>query len=993
MALPSTRANLELLGKAVLSGPSAAPWRLERKTAALLAYLALEGATPRSRVAGLLWPDSVEATARSNLRQLLRRLRDGAQADVVAGDDPLHLTDALAVDAVQLELAAFAGDDAAVLGVHGELLEGLEYDDCPDLTDWLLVKREALNALRVAALERRSAACERSGDMRAALTYAEQLLELDAVSEVAHRRVMRLHYLNGDRGAALRAYARCRATLERELGVAPLAETSALAATIQAGQPLEVRTRTGRAELPLSVQRPPTLIGREREWAALEAAWAAGLGVAVSGEAGIGKTRLTLDFVASKGPFALVQGRPGDAGVPYSTLARSLRQTLDDHPDLRVAPWVRLELSRLVPSLSAETAPAILSDADKLRFFEALASALEPLVEGGLQALVVEDLQFADAASLEAGQYLATRFAAPTGPRLRSLSTFRTDELPAETAAQVRQGVSLGQVVLVELQGLETAQLRALVDGLGLALPEHLAPALTRHSGGNPLFALETLRSLIQSGDLTRDLPERLPVPKRLEALIAGRLERLTPAAQRLAQVAAIAGEDFTLELAADVLDCQALELQASLAELEQAQIMQRERFQHDLLFETIRAGISHAIKQFLHRKCAAFLEQHGDPARVAQHWLEAGEYDRAVPAMIVTAQNAQGMGRNAEAIKLLEQTITLPASLTQLHRARGLLGGCYTLALRFSEAEEMLESLLEVVSDPEAHWLTLDHLCFLHFSKGSLESARKFGLQALQLAEQRGVSSNLNDTRYKLGVIAIQEADYAKALELIEPVVQAWRQKTVDVNFLNALGAMGLALFHSHRRAESERYDDEMMRHARAIGADAVIINHLANRLYRDFLSGDASQSIRIAENFLSDLELRQSKEDRSQLHNNLAGIYMRSAQASDAIRHYQKIVTGTNTLYHCTAFANLAILLFQSQDLESAQTNLARALALAEVNDYPSARYAVIRAVYTLGTPEQRETVKPYLETLNFESLPSSYRTELNALLEMNSSAPAKL
>ncbi len=517
MAHSETRVTLELLGGAMMPRPQAAPLRFERKTAALLAYLALEGATPRSLLAGLLWPDALETGARGNLRQLLRRLRDGAGSDLIAGDDPLLLSPEITVDAVQLELIAFAGDDTGVLGSTGELLEGLDFEDCTELMDWLLVKRELLSGLRFAALERLTDAFQKDGDLRAALLHAQQLLELDAVSEVAHRRVMRLHYLNGDRGAALRAYQRCRTVLMRELGVAPLSETSALASSIEAGQPLEP-VKTQRLELPLSIQRPPQLVGREPEWAALEDAWAAGLGIAVSGEAGVGKSRLTLEFVASKGRYALVQGRPGDAGVPYSTLSRNLRQTLADHPELELAPWVRLELSRLIPSLTADTPPAISSDEGKLRFFEGMAAVFEPLIEAGLVALVMEDLQFADLPSLEAGQYLATRFVSPSGVGLRSLSTYRPAELPAVSAALIQQGVNAGQVALIELQPLEPASMQALLDGLGLTLPTGLAIALSRHSGGNPLFALETLRSLIERGDLQRELPAHLPVPKRWAA-------------------------------------------------------------------------------------------------------------------------------------------------------------------------------------------------------------------------------------------------------------------------------------------------------------------------------------------------------------------------------------------------------------------------------------------------------------------------------------------
>ena len=780
MMRSETQVTLELQGGAVLRRPDRTPLRFERKTAGLLAYLALEGATPRSVMAGLLWPDSLEATARGNLRQLLRRLRDGAGTDLIASDDPLILTAEIAVDVVQLELSAFAGDDAAVLGSAGELLEGLDFEDCTELTDWLLVKREALGSLRVAALERLTDKCQKDGDLRAALLHAEKLLELDAVSEVAHRRVMRLHYLNGDRGAALRAYQRCCDVMQRELGVAPLPETTALARSVELGQQLE-SPRQVRPQLPLSVQRPPLLVGREPEWAALESAWEAGLGIAVSGEAGVGKSRLTLEFIATKGAFALVQGRPGDDGVPYSTLARSLRQTLGDHPTLELAPWVRLELSRLIPSLTTDTPPAISSDEGKLRFFESMAAALEPLIEAGLVALVMEDLQFADAASLEAGQYLATRFVAPSGaPRLRSLSTFRSGELRGDTEALMQQGVSAGQVALIELKPLEPPQLEALLAGLGVALPSGLPALLGRHSGGNPLFALETLRSLIESGDLQRELPVRLPVPNRIGSLIVQRLERLTPSAQRLVRTAAVAGIDFSLELAASVLGAHVLDLSEALYELEVAQVMRGVDFAHDLLSEAAFKTVPAPIRTVLHRRIADHLEgTSAEPARLAHHWLEAGDERRAAPQLKAAAESAQSRFRLEDAAGFLERA----ADIFERHAQRdeefsALLALCQCLMqFDFSERHERVtERLIELASTPleraKARNVRAELLRMLERAEEGLQIAREGLIDAQSAGDeflQSQLHNNIGLSLWTLDRLEEAHAELAKSLEISE--------------------------------------------------------------------------------------------------------------------------------------------------------------------------------------------------------------------------------
>jgi tetratricopeptide (TPR) repeat protein len=641
--------------------------------------------------------------------------------------------------------------------------------------------------------------------------------------------------------------------------------------------------------------------------------------------------------------------------------------------------WVTSELSRLIPEL-ANTAPAPMStESDKIWFFEALCKILERCFQQGIRVFAVDDLHFMDATSFEALQYSFERLAALGG---RTFIAYRTGELSAEIEASLEQAASHGLLEIIDLMPLEEQALLELLSSLRLEAPDTLAAQLQRATDGNPLFALEIIRDLLERNQLFEHQGQ-LPLPKIVRQIILHRLERRSLTAQRVAQVAAIAGTDFTLELAAYALECKPLELQDTLEELEKAQIMRGERFQHDLLQEAVRAGISSSIKRFLHRKCANFLEKHGDPTAVAQHWLEALEYNYAVPAMISAAEAAQGMGRNFDAIDLLEQAISLPAALEHRHRAQALLGGLYVPLNRFEDAERTLKSLLEVVSDPEAHWLTLDHLCYLRMEQGLLEAAHQFGLQALALAELHGVASQLEDTRYKLGAIAFAKGDYQQALGLIEPVVMAWRTKPVNINFLNALAALAQTLYHLEHLEQAQLYEDEMLRKAKAIGAESVLIVHATNLLYRDFIQGDTTKAIKNAQTLLSDLEQQVSKTDTSGLRKNLAAIYARNGQTKEAILQYEALTVDANSTHHCAAWANLAVLHETQSKTELAKIALARALELAPENDFPNVRFAVIRAALTVGTVEQRALVQPYLEKLNFDTLPPIYRTEIDALL----------
>jgi DNA-binding SARP family transcriptional activator len=197
--------QLQLLGPVVLRGPNGNV-RLPRSTCVALAYLALEGRTSKYRLAAWLWPDSSEESVKANMRKLLQRLRSSTGTDLVVGDEQISLRDDVLVDAMRLSALSFAGEYAAASRPDGALLEGLEFDDCPELQEWLLATRESLAALRRDAALAESERLKANSRFADALVFARRALEFEVVSEESHRRVMCLHYLAGDRGAALAAF-------------------------------------------------------------------------------------------------------------------------------------------------------------------------------------------------------------------------------------------------------------------------------------------------------------------------------------------------------------------------------------------------------------------------------------------------------------------------------------------------------------------------------------------------------------------------------------------------------------------------------------------------------------------------------------------------------------------------------------------------------------------------------------------------------------------
>ena len=214
--------------------------------------------TRASRLAFLLWPDSGDAQARTNLRKLVHHLRrtlpyaerfladDGPtlqwRPDAPWTFDVADFEGAVAhaaqADQVGGQAAARAALEQAVAHYQGPLLPSC-YDD------WLLPERERLEQVFLAALERLIRLVETAGDHRHAIGHAQRLLRHDPLHEATYQQLMRLHAWSGDRTGALRVYRTCTTVLARELGVAPSAATREVYERLLQGESLRPSTPDG----------------------------------------------------------------------------------------------------------------------------------------------------------------------------------------------------------------------------------------------------------------------------------------------------------------------------------------------------------------------------------------------------------------------------------------------------------------------------------------------------------------------------------------------------------------------------------------------------------------------------------------------------------------------------------------------------------------------------------------------------------------------------
>lgn len=765
-ARPATQ--LRLLGDPALVTADGGLRALERRAAALCALVALEPGVTRARAASLVWPDS--DNARQALRQQLARFRRIYGLDLLVGDDALTVAPGVAVDAVD------APDAAAV----GELLGTLAYDDCDDLQQWLDRQRAARRSASTGGLLARLAQAEAEGDLDAALALAEQLLLADNASEAHHRTLMRLHYLRGDIAQAESAYQRLVRDLAQRFGARPSAETEQLARALRAARPTpEMHTAlpsagaTASRPVPVTVLRPPRMIGRERELAGLGAAWSQGRAALLLGEPGLGKSRLLAEFTAGRRVLG-VQGRPGDAGVPYALLSRLLRRILERNP-VELPPPRRNELSRLLPEL----VPTLPLPAEGQRLL--LQGAVEAvLAQAGdaLDGLIVDDLHFADDASVEMLQALICGSEA-AGPLvgLRWALAQRPGEGSAAAAA-LRAALEESQAIdVLPLSPLTEAEMAALIDSLGL--PEldsaQLAPQLARHSGGNPLYALETLKLGLASGLLRQG---RLPTPTNVGALIERRLKQLSERALALARVAAIAGVDFSIALAEEVMGVRAVELADAWAELEAAQVLREQAFAHDLVHDAVLRSVPAAIARHLHAAVAARLETgRTEPARIATHWHAAERWREAAAQWSEAAVRARLASRREEELQLLERAADCHARSGDRAREFEVLRQAASAIIYVdvgARAERIGERLMALAGDDLQRAQALNEIAFIDQSRGDRAACERHAREALLLSERVGRPDLAFYAARSVSVALAAQGREAEALAVIDPH-RAW--------------------------------------------------------------------------------------------------------------------------------------------------------------------------------------------------------------------------
>jgi ATP/maltotriose-dependent transcriptional regulator MalT len=605
----------------------------------------------------------------------------------------------------------------------------------------------------------------------------------------------------------------------------------------------------------------------------------------ISGDAGVGKTRLTeeLASLARAKDAVVLTGRcldAGETGLPYLPFVEAMGQVPDreaavrTHPALaRLLPDAILPsgertggampgIGAVVPGAGARTTARAEQDIGQLQLFDAVHALLTDLAAASAVVLVIEDLHWADASTRGLFAFLVSRL---RDQRLLLVGTYRSDDLHRRHPLRplLAELVRLQATERLELSPFDEADSRTFVTALAEELlPEDTLRAVAGRSEGNAFFAEELLAAYTEDG-------ERLPAT--LVDVLLSRVERLSEHAQRVIRVASVAGRRVPHTTLAEVAELSEAELEEALREAVQHHVLvateDRGRdvyaFRHALLREAAYGDLLPGERVRLHsayaRRLAGRHGRRGMAAALAHHSMESHQLPQALAASVEAAQDAKQAGAPTESLHHLERALKLWEAVPEEDRPPGideatLLRKASHVAGSSGEPERAVAFARQAVKltdkspDPEVAAMTRRRLASALFVvEGREEEALRTIERAWQLVE------DLPATCEKAWVLAVYAGilrgmrEPAEARTFAELAVRDARtagEPGVEADALITLGALD----ETDGRVEQSRERlSEAQRLAMADDAPTVELrarHYLAMNYYEH---GDLDESVRI--------------------------------------------------------------------------------------------------------------------------------------------------
>ena len=528
----------------------------------------------------------------------------------------------------------------------------------------------------------------------------------------------------------------------------------------------------------------PILVGRDEQrrivqWLIAQVAEGSGTVALISGDAGIGKSRLAAEargFALQRG-FGVLQGNcfQPDIGSPYAPLLDMLRLHFVRRVPEPDDPLLG-ELLRLLPGIlpvppATETAELLDPEAHKRRLFAALNHFLSRMAARQPLLLLVEDLHWSDDGSLEFLHFLARQVSSLP---LLLLLTYRSDEASPplrRLLAQFDRQRIAHELPLTSLDRGEVGTMLRMIFDLDRPVRPEFLDVICPLTEGNPFFVEEVVQSLVVGGDVfvrdgrwDRKPMHELDIPRSVQDAVHQRVARLSPRSRAVLAVASVVGRGFDYALLAELAGLSEDELIDSIKELVAAQLVDEEsadrlQFRHALIREAIYAELLTRERRTLHRRVAKTIRSmHGaalDAAvpDLARHYAEAGEWATAYEFARRAGEQAQRMYTPRAAIEQFTRALLAAGNLGlpvpfELYLQRGQ---AFDTLGDFEQARHDFETALALARDAEdsrGEWRALLELGTIWASRDYARTGEHYQ-QALQHAraidDELMVAASLN--------------------------------------------------------------------------------------------------------------------------------------------------------------------------------------------------------------------------------------------------------
>jgi len=544
----------------------------------------------------------------------------------------------------------------------------------------------------------------------------------------------------------------------------------------------------------------------------------------VSGDAGIGKTRLFDEAMHRMQALGLrslkARGLPGDTSPPYSYWAEVAREYLRDlAPALfqKAVGEQAADIAKLAPELAERlgnpTAPPGLNpDQERLRFYDGIIRFFENIARQTPLAILFDDLQWADTATLRLLQYASRRI---TGHRVLLACAYRVGDVEENQALKelilelTRQRLAT-QVALKRLGERDVERMVAGILSTDQPFPE-IVRLVYEKTGGNPFFVEEVVKGLIESGAIfhgdrgwERKSIGEVRLPDSVRSVIQQRLRRLDAESLDVLRWAAIIGVQFNFDLLQKVSGVDETKLFDVLDGLLSARLV--------IEGEGARAGLTyvfadHQIRSALyedmnrarrrkyHLQIARAMEEAGAGERperfgeLAHHYFEGSDVAKSLDYTTRAAQRASELYAHEEsyrmlqtALELVEEDVGSPKKaelLAQLAEESALAGHPTEAASHFREAAKIFEQL----GDKRRLSAVYGRLTILYADTlMDTESAVDFGERQLLLLEELAETPELTAAHEELGYLFQAAGDFERSRSHFQKVIElSARQPNVD--------------------------------------------------------------------------------------------------------------------------------------------------------------------------------------------------------------------